>query len=203
MSTLEEAALTVLRDLSEAGYECALVGGLAVGARARPRTTLDVDFAVAVESDADAEALVLRLRERGYELHDVLEQTAQERLATARFRLGGGSAREGSVDLLFAASGIEPEIVAAAEEIDLLPDLTLPVARRGHLLALKVLAHDEDRRPQDRQDILALLRGAREADIRLARDATALITARGFNRDKDLAAELERFIALAEELRTR
>ena len=56
MPALEESAVKVLRDLRELGYGCALVGGLAVGVRARPRTTLDVDFAVAVESDAEAEA---------------------------------------------------------------------------------------------------------------------------------------------------
>lgn len=201
MATLEQSALTVLRDLTETGYRCALVGGLGVGVRSRPRTTADVDFAVAVKSDEEAEALVYELQRRGYELYDVLEQTVAGRLATARFRLGKGSVREGSVDLLFAASGIEPEVVAAAEPIDVLPDLELPVAQRGHLLALKVLAHEENRRPQDRQDIMALLGRADERDLKLARHAVTLITRRGFHRDKDLRAELEHFVRLADELR--
>jgi len=55
--TFEESAAKVVQDLRELGYGCALVGGLAVGVRARPRTTLDVDFAVAVQSDAEAEGV--------------------------------------------------------------------------------------------------------------------------------------------------
>jgi len=198
---LEESAVKVLRDLRELGYGCALVGGLAVGVRARPRTTLDVDFAVAVESDAEAEGVAYELQRRGYYLYDVLEQKIAKRLATARFRLDGGDIRVGSVDLLFASSGIEPEIVAAAEDVEILPNLRLPVARRGHLLALKVLSHEEQRRPQDRVDIMALLGVADEEDLRVAREAVALITSRNFHRDKDLLAELELFVRLAGELR--
>ena len=203
MSTLEESAVKVLRDLRELGYGCALVGGLAVGVRARPRTTLDVDFAVSVESDAEAEGVVHELQRRGYQLYDVLEQTVAGRLATARFRMDREDIRAGSVDLLFASSGIEPEIVvaAAAEDVEILPNLRLPVARRGHLLALKVLSHEEQRRPQDRVDIMALLGVAEEEDLRVAREAVALITSRNFHRDKDLLAELELFVRLAGELR--
>ncbi len=201
MPALEESAVKVLRDLRELGYGCALVGGLAVGVRARPRTTLDVDFAVAVESDAEAEGVACELQRRGYQLYDVLEQKVAGRLATARFRLDGGDIKVGSVDLLFASSGIEPEIVASAEDVEILPNLRLPVARRGHLLALKVLSHEEQRRPQDRVDIMALLGVAGEEDLRIAREAAALITSRQFHRDKDLLAELELFVGLAGELR--
>jgi hypothetical protein len=38
---------------------------------------------------------------------------------------------------------------------------------------------------------MALLQRATRADLSLARDSLALITARGFHRDKDLAAELD------------
>jgi hypothetical protein len=198
---LEESTVKVLRDLRELGYGCALVGGLAVGVRARPRTTLHVDFAVAVETDAEAEGVAYEFQRRGYQLYDVLEQKVAGRLATARFRLDDGDIKVGSVDLLFASSGIEPEIVASAEDVEILPNLRLPVARRGHLLALKVLSHEEQRRPQDRVDIMALLRVAEEEDLRVAREAAALITSRQFHRDKDLLAELELFVGLAGELR--
>jgi predicted nucleotidyltransferase len=200
VTRLERAALRVIRDLEDEGHRGALVGGLAVSARATPRTTRDIDFAVAVSSDTEAERLVYGLRQRGYELYDVFEQTAAKRLATARFRLAPGSVREGAVDLLFASSGIEPEVVAAAEVIEVVPGSPLPVARRGHLLALKVLAHEEDRRPQDRQDIMALLARADEADLRLAHEAIDLITSRGFHRDKVLSSELRRFMDLARQV---
>lgn len=201
MPAIEESAVKVLRDLRELGYGCALVGGLAVGVRARPRTTLDVDFAVAVESDAEAERVAYEFQRRGYQLYDVIEQTVTGRLATARFRVDAGTVKAGSVDLLFASSGIEPEIVASADDLEILPKLSLPVAQRGHLLALKVLAHEEQRRPNDRLDIMALLAAAEEEDLRIARAAVALITSRKYHRDKDLLAELELFVRLAGQLR--
>jgi hypothetical protein len=39
------------------------------------------------------------------------------------------------VDLLFASSGVEAEVVGAAENLEVLPGLWVPVARAGHLLA--------------------------------------------------------------------
>jgi len=62
------------------------------------------------------------------------------------------------VDLLFASSGIKQVAVAEAEPIQLLPDLTVKVARTGHLVALKVLSRDDARRRQDFVDLRALLR---------------------------------------------
>lgn len=120
----------------------AVVGGLAVSARAEPRTTRDVDLAVAV-------------------------------------------------DLLFASSGIEPEVVNGAEEIELVPGLSVPVARTGYLVALKALARNDRDRPQDLDDIRALLREATSEDVDEARDAVRLIEERGFARGRELSAELE------------
>jgi len=201
VAPIEEVALEVLRHLDELGHRCALVGGLAVGVRARPRTTLDVDFAVAVATDEEAEAIAFELQRHGYELFDVVEQTVKKRLATARFRRAGDVAAPEFIDLLFASSGIEPEVVAAADSIEILPKVTMPVAQRGHLLGLKVLAHDDRRRPQDRLDIMALLAVATDADLRRAHEAVALITARGFHRDKALSDELASFARQAQELR--
>ncbi|XXX80088.1 nucleotidyl transferase AbiEii/AbiGii toxin family protein [Sorangium sp. So ce134] len=78
-------------------------------------------------------------------------------------------------DLLFASSGIETEIVEAAERIQIFPGVTVPVAQTGHLLALKVLARDDRRRPQDLVDIRTLLAMARDTDIAMARSAVELI----------------------------
>jgi predicted nucleotidyltransferase len=92
------------------------------------------------------------------------------------------------VDLLFAASGIEDVLVAQADTIQVLPGLQLPVARVGHLLATKVLARDDKRRPQDAADLRALLAEAEQHDLALAETALALITQRGFARGRDLKA---------------
>jgi hypothetical protein len=90
------------------------------------------------------------------------------------------------IDLLFASSGIEPEVVAAAEALELLANFTIPVARTGHLIALKILSRDDVARPQDLVDLRALLRSASPTDLAHAREGSALIAARGYHRDRDL-----------------
>jgi hypothetical protein len=124
--------------LTLAGASFALVGGLAVSARTEPRFTRDADLAVAIASDAEAEALIRRLAGSGYGIDAIVDQDAVGRLATVR--LTRSTQPEAPViDLLFASSGIEQEVVGDAEAIELLPPLTIDVARRGHLIALKVL----------------------------------------------------------------
>ena len=100
------------------------------------------------------------------------------------------------VDLLFASCGIEPEIVAEATRETIALDVVGPVATVGHLIAMKTLS-ESDGRFQDREDLLALIRGCSSTDLELARAGMALITARGFSRGKDLDAVLEGFVALA------
>jgi predicted nucleotidyltransferase len=181
---VEDSLRRAAADLQATRCRWALVGGLAVSARAEPRLTRDVDLAVAVRSDDEAEHLVLELRQRGYGVVAIVEQTAVARLATAR--LSAPDAAGVLVDLLFASSGIEPEIVNRAEPIEIVPGLTVPLARTGHLLALKLLARDDRSRPQDADDLRALLEVASAADRAEARMALQLIESRGFSRDRDL-----------------
>lgn len=94
------------------------------------------------------------------------------------------------VDLLFASSGIEPEVVAAADRIEAVPGFTVPVARLGHLIALKV-SRDDRTRPQDRVDLAALLTQADAAALGEAREALTLVAQRGFQRGRDLLAGLD------------
>ena len=65
----------------------------------------------------------------------------------------------------------------------------MPVARIGHLIALKLLSVDEHRH-QDRLDLNALAAVATADDWHLAGEGVALITERGFHRDRDLAGDL-------------
>jgi hypothetical protein len=186
------ALLARLRaDLEGAGARWALVGGLAVSARTEPRFTRDVDVAVAVADDAAAESLVRDLLGRGWRAAATVEQEATGRLAAVRLVPAGGSARGLVADALFASSGLERELVAEAEAIEILPGVIAPTARAGHLLALKVLARDDARRPQDRVDAVALIRVAGPADLELARRSLGLVTSRGYHRGKDLLAELD------------
>ena len=66
--------------------------------------------------------------------------------------------------------------------------LTIPVARTGHLIALKVLSRDDVDRPQDLVDLRALLRSASPPDLAQAREGIALIVARGYHRGRDLVS---------------
>lgn len=191
MSALREAIRRVVADLTALDRRFALIGGLAVSVRAEPRFTRDVDVAVAVASDEEAEALAHELQGRGYRVLAVVEQKAQGRLATLRLDPPEQSLQGVVIDLLFASSGIEIEIAMAADSIEVFPGLMVPVARGGHLLALKVLARDDARRPQDMVDIRALVAACSPEDITLAREAVKLIERRGFARGRELPRLLE------------
>lgn len=165
-----------------------MVGGLAIAARGGARTTRDVDVAVVVENDHQAESLVRDLAARGYSVEQPIEQEATGRLATVRLV----SAVDNSVivDLLFASSGLEPDIAEMAELLEVLPGLHVPVALPGHLIAVKVLAG----RDQDVMDIKTLMQAATLEDIQLARESLDLIERRGYHRNKDLQAELGKIL---------
>jgi len=190
---ISDSLIRLDEDLRDLGASWALVGGLAVSARAEPRMTRDIDVAVVVADDSEAEGLVASLTARGYSIHALVEHEEAGRLATVRLLRRGDE--EGIViDLLLASSGIESEVVAAAELVELVPDLAVPLATTGHLLALKILALRPDQiheRPQDFIDIRELLRVADEQELDRAGRALDLITERGFHRGKDLKAELE------------
>lgn len=163
MTEAEKALRSATVDLSRAGARFALVGGLAVSARTEPRFTRDVDLAVAVDSDAQAEGVVRTLQECGYATLAVLEHEKTGRLATVRMSQPRTLEPQGIVDLLFASSGLEPEIVSASSPLAIVRGLDVDVAQRGHLVALKLLARDDDRRP-----LLALLRGIDPTELERA-----------------------------------
>ncbi|MFN0029998.1 MAG: nucleotidyl transferase AbiEii/AbiGii toxin family protein [Acidimicrobiales bacterium] len=188
MIDLEAELRRIDQELRAIGAAFAVVGGLAVSVRAEPRLTRDADLAVAVTGDEQAEAVVRELVARGYVVVAAVEQTATKRLLT--IRLGRGPTVGVVVDLLFASCGIEPEIVEAAEPIAVLADLALPVACVGHLIAMKLLARDDRRRPLDADDLRALKEIAHDTDWDVAQVAVDLITSRGYTRGRDLQASL-------------
>ncbi len=172
----------------------AIVGGVAISVRTEPRFTRDLDIAVAVASDADAEQCVFTMRQLGYEVVAALEQVKQTRLSTVRLRRHG---RGPLVDLLFAATGIETEIVAAAEPAEIASGIVAEVAQVGHLIAMKLVARDDKRRPQDRLDLVALSKVADDAEWARAETAIRLIHERGFSLNRDLTAALQEWRATA------
>jgi acetolactate synthase regulatory subunit len=194
VTSLESALHRIAVDLRRSHADFALIGGLAVSIRTEPRFTRDADFAVVAASDEEAENVIRQVRARGYEVVAVLEQKAVGRLATVRLTLAD-DADSPVIDLLFASSGIEREVVAASEPIELLPELTIGVARIEHLIALKVLSRDDERRPQDLVDLRALLRAATAEDVARAREALGLIATRGFHRGRELSSQLDALLA--------
>jgi hypothetical protein len=184
MQAMHELIARIAADLVAVQARFAVVGGHAVSAWTEPRFTRDLDLAVAVADDRQAEALVGTLVARGYRIVALIEQETTGRLATVR--LEHASAPGVVVDLLFATAGIEPEVAGAARSLRVSAKLELPVATVGHLLALKTLSMDDEKRPQDRLDIAALLRVATAEDLRVAEQALSLITERCCNRGRDL-----------------
>lgn len=189
MNRLARALASAAAGLGRASY--AVIGGIAVSARAEPRFTRDLDLAVAVLDDPGAEQIVRDMMGVGFAVSAVIEQDAVSRLATVRLVAPDESEAGIVVDLLFASSGIEPEIAAQADGLEVFAGVFAPVAQTGHLIALKVLARDDLRRPQDAVDLRALLSAAVERDLALARESVGLIERRGFHRDRDLVAALE------------
>jgi nucleotidyltransferase AbiEii toxin of type IV toxin-antitoxin system len=190
MTSLEAALRRIDADLREVAVSFALVGGLAVSVRIEPRFTRDADL-VAVTNDAQAEDLIAALRGWGYRIDATVEQDAVGRLATVR--LARATETDAPIiDRLFASSGIEAEVIAEAESLELLPNLTMRVARIGHLIALKVLSRDDIERPQDLVDLRSLLRVATATELARAREAVGLITSRGYHRGRLLMSDLDR-----------
>lgn len=185
--TPEEALLDVTAQLTRLGVSHALVGGLAISIRAEVRFTRDVDLAIEVDSDADVERITRALAAKGFALVAVVEQDERKRIAIARLRSPSGIV----VDLLAASSGIEHEIVGAAQETPELPGIR--VATAEHLLAMKVLSM-RDARLQDRIDARSLL-AVGPVDVDVVRGLLALIAARGFGRGQDLGGKLEALLA--------
>jgi predicted nucleotidyltransferase len=172
----------------------ALVGGLAVSIRAEPRFTRDVDVAVDVVDDAAAEALVSDLRAQGYGLATTLEQVAPARLATVRLTPPGSTPAGVVLDVLFASSGVEPDICQAAEPLEVAPGLIVPVARAGHLVAMKLLSR-ADHRLQDEIDLRHLASVLTAEDIELARRSVSRIEALGAHRGRQLGVDLAKYLA--------
>jgi len=190
MSGLISSLKKVAQDLNALQAPWSLVGALAVGVHVEPRSTRDVDVAVAVREKRDQEALITNLLSLGYANRQVLMQLEPTCPLGDRLELRSPPGFPLAVDLLFCSSGIEPEIVAAAVQIEIFPGLLVPVACPGHLIAMKALSQNDSDRQRDASDLHQLLVQASPADIIIARAAAALIEARGFARGKDVQREL-------------
>jgi hypothetical protein len=181
----ELALAAICRELVRLGRRFALVEGLAVSVRAEVRFTRDVDIAVSVADDSDAESRTYELRLAGYTAVASVEHESRHRLSTVRLMSPSGV----KVDLLFASSGIEAEIVDRATPIDFDGADSVPVANAEELLAMKILSMT-DTRLQDRIDAQHLLQFTPNLDISRVREHLARITDRGYASEQGLEAKL-------------
>jgi len=184
--SLISAAADVLVLLKQEGVEGCLVGGLAVSVYCDPRFTRDVDLAIAVDNDERAELLMQSLVKRGFQIAAVVEQEAVERLAMTRLLNADGI----SIDLLVASSGVEAEIVKDAQRLEVIKGTVLPVARIGHLIALKLLSVAPGRET-DLQDLRHLADIADADEWARSTRAVELIEERGYARGRNLSADLK------------
>ncbi len=195
MTRLTRALSDLRVCFDELGVEWALVGGMAVSVRTEPRFTRDVDVVVVAAHDATAEDLIFQLAQRGYRIVGTVEQEKTGRLSTAR--MTPPDEREGGliVDLLFASSGIEPELVDGAEKLEIGDGVRIPVCIPAHLLVAKVLSRNDQDRPQDALDIVALVRVMKHGDWVEAERVAQLIQSRGYARGRDLLNGIQRLRA--------
>lgn len=193
MRELERALRRIRDDLDDLGRPWALVGALAVAARAEARATLDVDVAVAVSGPEDAAAVVEKLRERGY------EWKASFGRAMTSLAVPDGPPAGLRLDLLFSRVGIENRVARGADRISALPDLELPVARVGDLIALKLFGARQPGREHDRRDLGFLAAAADADEVERARSSIAAMVQHGIVEPGLLERDLERTLSEAED----
>jgi hypothetical protein len=192
LTRLQKALIRLDSDLRALGLRWALVGGFAVMIRAESRSTRDLDIVLATPGGLQTDEALRSLRFRGYRDHPKQPMLLRKDGRLFGIRLvsplldGDDIEARSVVDVLLECSGIEAEIIAAAERLEVLPDIFIPVARAGHLIALKVLAG----RSQDQEDVRILLQESDVAEIQLAKQSLQLIEERGFDEGKDLLVEL-------------
>lgn len=189
---VQELLRWVADRLQEQSIYWALVGGWAVSVRTEPRFTRDLDVAITVADDHQSEQIIAMLAASQFSIEALVEQDARHRLATVRLSLPSAYQPGLLLDLLFASSGIEHEVCLEAEDLEVFPAIKVPVAKKEHLLALKILSRNDQTRSQDAGDIRILLQNMNKAEIGKAERLLALITQRGYHREKDLKKELAR-----------
>lgn len=193
MTQLQRALLKLQVDLRQLGLRWALIGGLAVSMRGEPRTTRDLDVTVAVTGDSEVESVISKFMSRGYRVKAVRKHPDLKRVSSVRLLVESSAIRGAIIDLMFASSGIEEEVITASEVLEVFPGVAVPVATTAHLLALKTLAG----RAKDVIDFATLAHYASDRDLQQAREALEMIARRGADRGKDLQAEFAQLLGRA------
>ncbi len=147
--TLASELQRLRRFLDAWGHPAAVIGGIAVAARAHPRFTDDIDVVIAVPT-GDRDRLLQVAATNGYAYDPKETATFME---GGLLRLWGPPGREGGigVDLLFSDSPFMDKVLARATVLDA-DGTSLPVATAEDLILLKLEAN----RPADLEDAIAM-----------------------------------------------
>jgi hypothetical protein len=193
-SHLFSEALEDLQDFFEQhSISWTLVGGLAISMRCAPRFTYDLDLIVLASSDQEAESIAFKLMQKGATVDCTVEQQYTQRLSLIRFQFAPHFKEKIELDFLFASSGIEAEIIARSETLEIFSNLHIPVASISDLIALKLLSVSPERM-KDLVDLQSLKQIATPVDLDQAKQACVLITQRGYHRELDLVDRFERWV---------
>ena len=88
-------------------------------------------------------------------------------------------------DLIFATCGVEREIVASAERVELFPGEWVTTATAESMVAMKILSATA-KRPRDLGDLQAMLRENPTLDDSRVASLLQAIEVRGYSRGQDL-----------------
>jgi predicted nucleotidyltransferase len=190
MTGIFEQLKTVASCMEQIQIPWALIGGLAVSIHGAPRTTRDIDLAVFLETETEQDNLVKDLTQAGFFDKQLIMHLSPVRKLGVRLRVPAVSSSV-PVDLLYSSSGIEKEVIASAQLVEMFPNIFIPVATLAHLLAMKIVSENEIDRMQDTLDIQGLIKEATQKDLEHAKTAMRLIQQRGFSRGKDLLLRFE------------
>lgn len=179
--------LLILKDLfnhiEELKKPWALVGALAINEYAeQPRFTSDIDIAIFVVHD-EAEDVLRSFALKGYVTLQVSAHPELQHITSARLLGLNSTYGRFFIDIIFSSTEVEKEITNHVQKVEILPNLIIPIARRGHLVAMKLLAinsreRTEEKTLTDKADILSLLKSAKEKDIEDAKKLARLINER-------------------------
>lgn len=140
----------VVHDLGEASVGYALIGGFAMALRGVQRATMDLDFILALD---DLEVADTVLQKHGFKRRFRSENVSHYTSDDPEW---------GRIDLLHAFRKPSMRMLQRADELEVMPDLRLKVAKLEDIIGLKIqaLSNDALREASDWADIRLLLQHA-------------------------------------------
>lgn len=157
MERLYDSLLLAQAELSEAGIDCAAIGGLAVAAWGRARATQDVDIKVALDR-SQAQLLLDLLSEK----YSILLDEPLKALKTAGFVFTRDPLST-RVDFLLADLGFDREAISRAVEVEIRPGRTARICTAEDLIIYKLIS-TRARDHEDARTVVARQAGRLDQD---------------------------------------